>query len=379
MAYESVDQLQKSLTAKIFHYAKDSKKAAGRALGTIVEIITFYLLKSWDLNNSISIENRIPEFGNIDITHNVEYSLHPIFSEYEIEIDNDGSSITANKILKKIIEEGGFDEFKKTNKTLLSKNDVLRNCCVFARDKNSNLIANIKEILKEKYVISISEQSNNPYAIFECKRVGVEEGTKKGPQTIEKAKQGAYVAKSISSLQKVRLENGDLFGIIYEGDKILYSKPYQQLFKKVINSNDSNLLRNFILTVGIVSNHGNWFTAEDHNKELMVLSQSYDWLIFLTDKGITEFIEEVLFKPKPEYKHIKEAFLASYSKHKKKNQFTKVQMNILADRALIDYFKTHASRIEKWFNIISPLNCNIEKLKNEIGILSKKSWSNILK
>ena len=42
MAYQSVDQLQKRLTADVFHYAKDSKKAAGRALGTLVEIITFY-------------------------------------------------------------------------------------------------------------------------------------------------------------------------------------------------------------------------------------------------------------------------------------------------------------------------------------------------
>ena len=47
----------------------------------------------------------------------------------------------------------------------------------------------------------------------------------------------------------------------------LQSKPYHELLEEVINSNDPNLLRNFILTVGVVSNHGNWFTAEDHNKE----------------------------------------------------------------------------------------------------------------
>ena len=53
------------------------------------------------------------------------------------------------------------------------------------------------------------------YAIFECKRVGVEEGSKKGPQTIEKAKQGAYVARTASSLQKIRTDSGEKFGIIY--------------------------------------------------------------------------------------------------------------------------------------------------------------------
>lgn len=37
MAYKSVDKLQKALSSNIFHYAKDAKKAAGRALGTMVE------------------------------------------------------------------------------------------------------------------------------------------------------------------------------------------------------------------------------------------------------------------------------------------------------------------------------------------------------
>jgi len=46
MAYESVDQLQKSLAETVFAYADDKKKAAGRALGTLVEIITYYLLKT---------------------------------------------------------------------------------------------------------------------------------------------------------------------------------------------------------------------------------------------------------------------------------------------------------------------------------------------
>ena len=42
MTWESIDQLQRNLTKDVFQYAKDSKKAAGRALGTIVEIITYY-------------------------------------------------------------------------------------------------------------------------------------------------------------------------------------------------------------------------------------------------------------------------------------------------------------------------------------------------
>ena len=49
--------------------------------------------------------------------------------------------------------------------------------------------------------------------MFECKRVGIEEGMTKGPQTIEKAKQGAYVARMASSLQKIRSESGEMQGI----------------------------------------------------------------------------------------------------------------------------------------------------------------------
>ena len=152
MSYDSVDQLQKTLTKNIFGYAKDSKKAAGRALGTIVEIITFYLLKSWGLNNSILIEKRIPEF-----------------------------------------------------------------------------------------------------------------------------------------------------------------------------------------------------------------------------------IEEVIFNPLKKYISIKKAFLASYSANKKKNQFTKVQMNIEADTQLIKYFSKNKKKIKGWFNIISTAKGNIKKLRAEIQTLHKKQWSTILK
>jgi hypothetical protein len=64
MAYESVDQLQNVLVDKVFHYAKDAKEAAGRALGTLVEMITFYLLKSWGFEHSVAIERALAEFGN---------------------------------------------------------------------------------------------------------------------------------------------------------------------------------------------------------------------------------------------------------------------------------------------------------------------------
>ena len=40
----TVDHLQQRLQREVFHYAKDGKKAAGRAMGTLVELITYYKL-----------------------------------------------------------------------------------------------------------------------------------------------------------------------------------------------------------------------------------------------------------------------------------------------------------------------------------------------
>ena len=69
MSYPSVDALQRVLVESVFHYAQDRKKAAGRALGTLVEIITFYALKGWGFRENVAIERPLPEFGNPDIAH----------------------------------------------------------------------------------------------------------------------------------------------------------------------------------------------------------------------------------------------------------------------------------------------------------------------
>jgi hypothetical protein len=65
----------------------------------------------------------------------------------------------------------------------------------------------------------------------------VEEGVKKGPQTIEKAKQGAYVARSVSGLQKIRLRDGSLGGVMHRSDGQFYHGPYHKLLREVIDSN----------------------------------------------------------------------------------------------------------------------------------------------
>jgi hypothetical protein len=388
MPYQSVDKLQKVLAEQVFSHTKDPKKASERALGTLVEIITYYLLKTWGLNNQISIERGLEEYGNAEISHNVEYSLHPILRSTMLSIPITDKTITSTMVLKHLsLTDFDLTGFVKKDNQLLNK-QVLRNACTVAVSPTSFLLCSIESIGGEAIVLHIYEQHKKIYAMFECKRVGVEEGMTKGPQTIEKAKQGAYVARMASSLQKIRSESGEMQGIIYKSDGSYTIKPYVELMENIIDSNDKELLRKFILTIGIVSNHGNWikktangelsFSEEHFQKELMVLAQSYDWLLFLTDQGLSDFIDKLLLNPEPKYAFLKATFLQSYAENKKKNQFTKVQMHIEADRILQQYLKENIIVVEGWFNVISPARKDLITLQRELATLKNKHWQQVL-
>ncbi|MBI3839078.1 MAG: hypothetical protein HY288_14250 [Planctomycetia bacterium] len=378
MSYPSVDQLQKVLTKEVFHYAKDSKKAAGRALGTLVEIITFYALKSWGLERNIAIERPLPEFANDDITHNVEYSLHPSTLMKQIEFSLDTLPITAKKIAKdKHLVSLGIPADSLKNNALLSNDLILRNSCTVCDLDSIFLNAYLDDIGPDKGHYTVWSLRRRPFAIFECKRVGIEEGMRKGPQTIEKAKQGAYVARTVSALQKIRLTDGSMGGLIQKRDGSFRFGDYYKLMAEVIASDDPELLSRFILTAGVVSNHGNWFTSENHNKELRVLAQSYDWLLFLTDEGIGQFIDELLIHPSKKLTAAKESFLASYTGKKGVNQFTKVKIALAADAALQSYFGSRIDVIEGWFNVIAPAGKELAILKKELDTLKNKNWQEI--
>ncbi len=378
MSYPSVDQLQKVLTEKVFHYAKDSKKAAGRALGTLVEIITFYALKSWGLERHVAIERKLPEFANDDITHNVEYSLHPATPLARIEFIRDLLPLTTTKIAKQEkLAALGITEESLRKSTLLSNDLILRNSCTVCEFDDHFLNAYLDSFGKGTGTYSIVSLRQRPFAIFECKRVGVEEGMKKGPQTIEKAKQGAYVARTVSALQKIRLSDGSMGGLIQKRDGSFRHGNYYKLMAEIIASDDPELLSRFILTVGVVSNHGNWFTSENHNKELKVLAQAYDWLLFLTDAGVAQFIDELLFHPTKELSAARKAFLASYTGQKGVNQFTKKQLSLEADAALQSYFSSRKKVIAGWFNIIAPSGKGLAVLKEELDTLKNKNWQEI--
>ena len=177
----------------------------------------------------------------------------------------------------------------------------------------------------------------------------------------------------------MRYQNGQIGGVVQLPDGTFKHKLYVQLLEETISSNDPAMLRDFILTVGVVSNHGNWFTEEDHNKELKVLAQSYDWLLFLTDQGLAEFVTELLLNPTPELSDARTAFLNSYGPKAAGNRFTKVKIDVKADVVLRNYFLAHAKRIESWFNIITPKARSLKKLREELKTLNAKDWTTILK
>ncbi|MCH8047160.1 MAG: hypothetical protein IID44_25950 [Planctomycetes bacterium] len=380
MPYESVDALQRALTRDVFHYAKDAKKAAGRALGTLVEIITFYLIKSWGYEKHTAIERRLPEYANPGITHNVEFSFHPSVEIGSVTVDKTNLPLTPKKILK-LLDSPVWTGKDSKSTQLLSSKEILRNACTLYEDDTRLIIAYLGESTKTSYRLSVNELTPHPFAVLECKRVGVEEGVKKGPQTIEKAKQGAYVARSVSSLQKIRMNDGSVYGVLHLDSGELRYEPYEDFLRSVIASDDASLLRDFILTVGIVSNHGNWFTSDNHNKELKVLAQSYDWLLFLSDTGLSEFVESLLLKPAKQYQPIRDAFVQSYSGKKNKkggNRFTKVKIALAADLALQNYFSSNLSKVESWFNVISPAGRSVTDLTRELTLLASKNWKEIL-
>ncbi len=367
-SYESIDALQKTLADQVFSYAADSKKAAGRALGTLVEIVTYYVLRTWDLSDHIVIERRVPEFGNPKISHNVEFSLHPLLRRHCAEIKPLSLPITPKKLQK---SWHCPTECSLKSSQVLSTDLLQRNSAVLTETDDGPVIANIEDLNENGCTLSICQLGSHPFAIVECKRVGVEEGVKRGPQTIEKAKQGSYVARSVSSLQKLRLRSGQFQGFMERSDGQFRFGPYHKMQKEIIDAISRKAFPGFVLTVGIVSNHGNWFTSENQNKELSVLAQSYDWLLFLTDKGLTRFVEDLLLWPPDDLKSTREAFLQSYSGQKGSNRFTKVRIDASADRVLRTYFEQHKSRIEAWFNVISPEDGTLHALRSDLRSLAK--------
>lgn len=172
----------------------------------------------------------------------------------------------------------------------------------------------------------------------------------------------------------MRLRNGQIQGVIEDPDGAFRTGPYEELVREIIDGAQVADMRGFILTVGVVSNHGNWFTSNNQNKELRVLAQSYDWLLFLTDFGLSQFIDRLLLHPSSELEAAREAFFASYSGLSGANRFTKVRIGVAADEALRSYFSTHAAEVKTWFNVIAPRDAELGELQADLRKLASKDW-----
>jgi hypothetical protein len=237
MAYESVDAIQKLLAEGVFHHATDKKKAAGRSLGTIIELVTYYVLREWGFVPITTIELALPEFGNPSITHNVEFGLHPRVASKAFRVKGLEPPLTPKKLVKDQGIAALLDGFVLTSNQLLSTDFLQRNACVLGEHPATKrlAVANILALTEREVAVGISVLHPNPFAIVECKRVGVEEGAKKGPTTIEKAKQGAYVAKHVSSLQKVRAVDGTLYAAFAKPEGGFRLEPYDEALEKMIH------------------------------------------------------------------------------------------------------------------------------------------------
>ena len=133
MSYDSVDKLQNILASGIFHYAKDAKKAAGRALGTFVELITYYVIKNWKLETYTAIERPLPEFANNEITHNVEFTLHGSRLIATDKLEKSGNPLSCKEVVKKhfntnTVSKGGM---------IIYKNRVIKNASVLSTNSES--------------------------------------------------------------------------------------------------------------------------------------------------------------------------------------------------------------------------------------------------
>lgn len=331
----------------------------------------FYTLRTWNLRDNIVIERSVPEFGNTDIVHNVEFSLHPVRTKNLLNLEEIKLPVTAAKI-KRHLPILSSAQVKSTS--ILTSDLLKRNATVLVENEFGPIVANVDSFEDSRCALTICELTRDPFAIFECKRVGVEEGMRKGPQTIEKAKQGAYVARSVSSLQKLRMRDGNMYGFIEAQDGRVRSGLYSDVLREIIDGNSVGNYSGVILTVGIVSNHGNWFTSDNHNKELRVLAQSYDWLLFLTDVGLCQFVDATILRPTPALEPARHAFLRSYSGESAGNRFTKVRIDAAADESLQTFFKTNENDISNWFNVISPAGGTVNDLREDLDKLASRDW-----
>ena len=83
---------------------------------------------------------------------------------------------------------------------------------------------------------------------FRMQAVGLDARHGKGPQAIEKAKQGSYVARTASCLQRVQDVHGNNMGVIYDANNEYTVGPYDRAVHDIIHS-EREMPPAFVMTV----------------------------------------------------------------------------------------------------------------------------------
>lgn len=363
-----VDEVQKRLQEEIFKDRVDTKKAAGRALGTIQEIIVWFLLETHDLGVRTLLEYQLPEYGSNDILHNVEFSVHPLRSIDSLPLK--GTKNLSLRLPNKII-----NQHSKQKENLVSRVNVLETHRQFGRKVrlvNRCFVKNrVDWDYEEVYLGRYKNQnegelvtiSKTPIAFIESKRVGLEEGTTTGPQTIEKAKQASYVALRSSKLQKIFHSSG-VKGVIEMPDGKTIIDSYEKLWNDLIKKGETEMLRGVIRSIIFLSDHINWYVKGVEKKDLRILKQSYDWTIWIEDKGLAGFVEEFLLTDGV----VRDVFYKNYVERKKGGAlFTKNRLDDEVYSILFDFFQKNAKKIkETWLKVLTPKDRTFDDLVKEL-------------
>jgi len=350
----TVDDLQQQLMNEFFDRKRSPKKAAGRALGVIQEVITYYTLRSMGVYKSVFLEGRLPEYNPTKpaLTHNAEFTIHNVVEEQEVELDK--TTIGDKEYSYYLKEISGLE--KDVNEQLVERlyEGGIRLFAV-PIGKKSELDFRHEGIMRVAEWISESRGQvrvlqQRPVAYVECKRVGLEEGTTSGPQTIEKAKQAAYVAGHSSAIQGLR---GPLtkHGTYYDTDQEQWIvKLYEDIWNDIINRDLE--VEHAIRSIIFVGNHVNWYPGGDMSKDLQVMVDNHDWAVWVEDNALVDFSTEFLFARNSK---VGEAFRMHHSDDRSSGvrYFSKQSIWEPAHRELLDFFESKFDHVrDDWFRVL---------------------------
>ncbi len=127
-------------------------------------------MRAWELRDHIVIERSVPEYANPQVVHNVEFSLHPIRHSHHLSVSTERLPVTPAKIARELPQLP--DGARKTHQ-LLSTEGVQRNACVIGEGAAGPIVTHVDDLGEISCDLTVCELFAEPFAIFECKRVGV--------------------------------------------------------------------------------------------------------------------------------------------------------------------------------------------------------------